>query len=159
MPYKLRKSPGKNLYWVVSTETGRKHSILPLPLKRAEAQMKALYARESGYPPLKRGGDEPVEKDVEMKHESFMPSPHQAPFPISVPEPQEYISRDEAKQVALGDGWYTEHYNTAPIVIRKPSGYKSPVIRQMYNVRAMELSNRNEYIRRREGLSSRGNLI
>ena len=53
-PYKLRKAPGRNLYWVVSKETGRKHSLEPLPKSHAEAQMKALYARESGYAP--RGG-------------------------------------------------------------------------------------------------------
>jgi hypothetical protein len=54
MPYKLRKAPGRNLYWVVSKETGRKHSLEPLPKSHAEAQMKALYARESGYAPLKK---------------------------------------------------------------------------------------------------------
>ena len=43
MPYKLRKAPKKNLYWVVSIETGKKHSLAPIPLKRAEAQMRALY--------------------------------------------------------------------------------------------------------------------
>ena len=156
MPYKLLKAPGKNRYWVVSKLTGEHHSIKPLPLKRAEAQMRALYARESGYAP--RGGEEP-EQDIEIKHEGFMPSVPQDPFPISIPEPQQYITSDEAKQVALGDGWYTEHYRTQPIVIRKPSGYKSPEIQKLYQIRALELSNRNEYIRRREGISSRGDLI
>jgi len=44
MPYKLRKVPKKDLYWVVSTETGQKHSKEGLPRERAEAQMRALYA-------------------------------------------------------------------------------------------------------------------
>ena len=43
MPYKLRKAPKRDLYWVVSTETGMKHSKEPLPKARAEAQMRALY--------------------------------------------------------------------------------------------------------------------
>jgi hypothetical protein len=43
MPYKLRKARGQNLYWVISEETGKKHSLEPLPLDVAEKQLKALY--------------------------------------------------------------------------------------------------------------------
>jgi hypothetical protein len=46
MPYKLRKAPKKDLYWVVNKETGKKHSKEPLPKETAVAQMKALYASE-----------------------------------------------------------------------------------------------------------------
>ena len=42
MPYKLRKAPKRDLYWVVGID-GTKHSKEPLPRDRAEAQMKALY--------------------------------------------------------------------------------------------------------------------
>jgi hypothetical protein len=49
MPYSLRKSPKKDAYWVVNTQTGKKHSINPLPYSRARAQMAALYAVENGY--------------------------------------------------------------------------------------------------------------
>ena len=49
MPYALRKSPKKNLYWVVNKETGRKYSKSPIPKKRAEAQRRAIYASENGY--------------------------------------------------------------------------------------------------------------
>jgi hypothetical protein len=49
MPYKLRKSPNANKYWVVTKSTGRKHSRKPLPKSRALAQMRALYAVENGY--------------------------------------------------------------------------------------------------------------
>ena len=48
MPYKLRKAPKKDLYWVVSTETGKKHSKDPIPKPRAEAQLRLLYAVEGG---------------------------------------------------------------------------------------------------------------
>jgi hypothetical protein len=50
MPYKLRKCPNKDLYWVVNKETGKKHSKDGLPKEQAKAQMRALYANE------KRGG-------------------------------------------------------------------------------------------------------
>ena len=46
MPWKLRKAPKKELYWVVNKETGKKHSKEPLPRDKAVAQMKALYANE-----------------------------------------------------------------------------------------------------------------
>jgi hypothetical protein len=49
MPYHLRKSPKKNLYWVVNAESGRKYSKLPIPKERAEAQRRAIYASENGY--------------------------------------------------------------------------------------------------------------
>ena len=43
MPYKLRKAPNRDLYWVVGLD-GTKHSTDPIPKERAEAQMRALYA-------------------------------------------------------------------------------------------------------------------
>jgi len=43
MPYKLRKAPKRDLYWVVG-ENGVKHSKEPLPIERAKAQMRALYS-------------------------------------------------------------------------------------------------------------------
>jgi hypothetical protein len=46
MPYKLRKAPKRDLYWVVG-EDGSKKSKDPIPRKRAEAQMRALYASEN----------------------------------------------------------------------------------------------------------------
>ena len=46
MPYKLRKAPNRDLYWVVNKDTGKKHSKEPLPKERALAQMRALYASE-----------------------------------------------------------------------------------------------------------------
>ncbi|NBU34244.1 hypothetical protein EBZ38_10910 [bacterium] len=49
MPYKLRKAPNRDLYWVVNKDTGKKYSNDPLPREKAEAQMKALYASENGY--------------------------------------------------------------------------------------------------------------
>ena len=43
MPYFLRKSRGRDLYWVVG-EDGKKHSKEPIPKEKAEAQMRILYA-------------------------------------------------------------------------------------------------------------------
>jgi hypothetical protein len=45
MPYKLRKAPNRDLYWVVGMD-GVKHSTNPIPKDRAEAQMRAIYASE-----------------------------------------------------------------------------------------------------------------
>jgi hypothetical protein len=43
MPYKLRKAPKRDLYWVVGADGSHK-SKEPLPKEQAEAQMRALYA-------------------------------------------------------------------------------------------------------------------
>lgn len=43
MPYKLRKAPKRDLYWVIG-EDGSHKSKEPIPKSRAEAQMRALYA-------------------------------------------------------------------------------------------------------------------
>jgi len=42
MPYKLRKAPKKELYWVVTIETGKKHSKDPIPKDKAKAQKRIL---------------------------------------------------------------------------------------------------------------------
>ena len=49
MPFGIRKSPNKNLYWVYNKETGKKFSKKPIPRERAEAQRRAIYASENGY--------------------------------------------------------------------------------------------------------------
>jgi hypothetical protein len=46
MPYRLRKSRGRDLYFVINEITKKKYSKEPLPLATAEAQMKALYRAE-----------------------------------------------------------------------------------------------------------------
>lgn len=45
MPYKLQKAPGKDLYWVVSIDTGKKHSNEPISKEKAEAQLRVLEAQ------------------------------------------------------------------------------------------------------------------
>ena len=45
MPYKLVKVTAG--YFVENKETGKRYSSDPLPKKRAEAQMRALYYAES----------------------------------------------------------------------------------------------------------------
>ena len=46
MPYRLRKAPKRDLYWVVAQD-GTKKSKDPIPKERAEAQIRALYASEN----------------------------------------------------------------------------------------------------------------
>ena len=49
MPYVL-EYVGKNKYYVVTQNTGRRHSLEPLTKAKAEAQMRALYARTANEP-------------------------------------------------------------------------------------------------------------
>jgi hypothetical protein len=53
MPYKLRKAPNRELFWVVNTDTGKKHSIQPIPRARAQRQMNLLRGIEHGFVPTK----------------------------------------------------------------------------------------------------------
>lgn len=51
MPYKLRKAPSRNLYWVIAL-SGKRMSIDPIPFERAKKQMIALniaHAKKMGY--------------------------------------------------------------------------------------------------------------
>jgi len=48
MPYKLRKAPKRDLYWVVTTETGKKHSKDPIPMDKAKAQLRILESALKG---------------------------------------------------------------------------------------------------------------
>jgi len=48
MPYKLRKAPNRDLYWVVTTETKKKHSKEPIPIEKAKAQMRILESALHG---------------------------------------------------------------------------------------------------------------
>lgn len=57
-PWKTRKAPNRNLYWVVNKETGKKHSKEPIALENAQAQMRALYASmRGGIKMFKQGTD------------------------------------------------------------------------------------------------------
>jgi len=47
MPYKLRKVRNKDLYFVISTETGHKHSNEPLSKEMAKKQLRAINANYS----------------------------------------------------------------------------------------------------------------
>jgi hypothetical protein len=46
MPYKLRKAPKRDLFWVVD-EDGKHHSKDPIHKEQAQAQMRALYRAEN----------------------------------------------------------------------------------------------------------------
>lgn len=85
MPYRLRKAPKRDLYWVVDDE-GKKYSKDPLPKERAEAQIRALYAAE------KRGGngDGPV-----VAAASAPPPPPPPPPPY---RPEHYKKKAEKKR-------------------------------------------------------------
>jgi len=73
MPYKLRKAPKRDLYWVIGPD-GKHHSKDPLPKARAEAQMKALYAAERREDEA-RIPNAREEKQIEKKMEGGGPLP------------------------------------------------------------------------------------
>ncbi len=141
-PYKLRKVPKKDLYWVVSAD-GKKHSKEGLPKKRAEAQMRALYASV-------RGGVEP-DDTIENVTET---SPHQESFAISVPDPEPVVSKEDTEAIAYGSAAPTIH-------IRKPTGYKSSAVREKYVARAGDEAKMSASFRRKHnlGLHYIGDLV
>lgn len=49
MPYKLRKAPSENKYFVETEATGHKHSKAPLTKSKATRQMRALYLHGGGF--------------------------------------------------------------------------------------------------------------
>jgi hypothetical protein len=72
MPWKLRKAPRQEAYWVVNEITGKHYSHEPLPKETAIKQMRQLYRLDSEEPPVKKlypnrarvvkGSDEAKEK-------------------------------------------------------------------------------------------------
>jgi hypothetical protein len=42
MPYRLKRKPGTNLWWVVTDASGRHLSEKPMPLERAKKQLIAV---------------------------------------------------------------------------------------------------------------------
>ena len=73
MPYKLRKAPNRDLYWVVSLD-GTKHSKEPLPKARAEAQMRALYSAMR----MEGGGARPDNNTLQQVAQQAYKSPPQS---------------------------------------------------------------------------------
>jgi hypothetical protein len=67
MPYKLRKAPKKDLYWVVTKETGKHHSKEPLPLARAKKQLAVLNMHL-------RGGEYPIPPPTIPDYPPIVPS-------------------------------------------------------------------------------------
>jgi carbonic anhydrase len=59
MPYKLRKAPNRDLYWVVTIETKKKHSKEPIPIEKAKAQMRILESALHGGVKLHGGSCKP----------------------------------------------------------------------------------------------------
>ena len=71
MPYKLRKSRDRDLYWVVNAETGKKYSYEALPKETAEKQIRLLYVRLGlEYKPKEKNMSKVrYPKDSELAHE------------------------------------------------------------------------------------------
>lgn len=89
MPYRLRKSPKRDLYWVIG-EDGTKHSKEPIPKERAEAQMKALYIAMR----QKRGGAKFPRKIIYDSDSSSDSEPPKGRCGVSIPK-NEFIREHE----------------------------------------------------------------
>ena len=48
MPYYIRKAPNRDLYWVITKETKKKHSKEPIVLEKAKAQLRILNQQLTG---------------------------------------------------------------------------------------------------------------
>jgi len=79
MPYKLKKARNKPLYWVITIETGKKHSKDPIPMEKAKAQLRILKSA------LKKGG---ADQDFDPEMAGLMGEPVQfAPIAAPIPNP------------------------------------------------------------------------
>ena len=58
MPYKLKKKRNEQLYWVITIETGKKHSKEPIPKEKAKAQLRILKSA------LKGGADQDFDPEM-----------------------------------------------------------------------------------------------
>ena len=84
MPYLIRKARGKNLYWVISEDTGKKHSLEPLDLETAEKQLKALY---------RAMGQEASQKDLLKSKALRRKNPNMSRFQPGTEEAKEWMIR------------------------------------------------------------------
>lgn len=93
MPYKLRKAPNRDLYWVVTIETGKKHSRDPIPIEKAKAQMRILSQALIG------GADDDVDEELarifgQAAIDDPAPRPAApAPRPVRAPRPAMFEER------------------------------------------------------------------
>ena len=106
MPYKLRKAPGRDLYWVVNAETGKKYSKDPIPKDKAKSQLKLLRQL--------KGGAEPVlpdfsEKSIEVQEDTqnYVPAytPLQAtPIIPGKSEVDQLLTPEDAHRIEIQGG-------------------------------------------------------
>jgi hypothetical protein len=97
MPYKLRKAPKKELYWVSEIETNKKFSKLPIPLDKAKAQMRVLESALKGGIRIPRGMHNPsdegeydledeIERSINPRARELQPKAVRHPRPDDEPE-------------------------------------------------------------------------
>ena len=81
MPFRLRKAPKKDAYWVVD-DTGKKYSKSPMPMEAARRQQKALYAAE-GRGELRGRGDDEDDEELSRLFASKVSVAEEAPRPTN----------------------------------------------------------------------------
>jgi len=81
MPFRLRKAPKKDAYWVVD-DTGKKYSKSPMPMEAARRQQKALYAAE-GRGELRGRGDDEDDDELSRLFATKVSMAEEAPRPTN----------------------------------------------------------------------------
>jgi hypothetical protein len=118
MPYRLRKAPKRDAYWVVD-DSGKHYSKDPLPKERAREQQKALYASEQRgkgqFISRIRGRDDPRAvrtyrptglREVDVAYDN--PEPHDTENPstppVRAPPPSEKPKKKQDPQPLRAKG-------------------------------------------------------
>lgn len=89
MPYKLRKAPNRELYWVVTKATGHKHSKEPIPLETAHAQIRALHMHGNGLKQSRVVHPEPEPMPTQPKYKREFVHPT---IKFTPPPPNKYAA-------------------------------------------------------------------
>ena len=115
MPYKLRKAPKRDLYWVVNKDNGKKYSKDPLPIDNAKAQMRALYANES-----KSGGQIPTFNEY-LAARGF----NKAPSPTTEVAPGQFVANTSpTDRIVFDKKRYDELMALAPSKAKWEASYR-----------------------------------
>lgn len=136
MPYKLRKAPEEDKYWVETEATGKKHSKKPLSKNMATRQMRALYVHGSGNEqssarvPAPVAARPPPPPPPKAKRIPGARKYTEAPYPGMVPQvPATTVSPSSMNFYGLDRGFApgpleigaTKWFNRAQRVVNKPT--------------------------------------
>jgi hypothetical protein len=127
MPFKLRKAPKRELYWVVDA-SGKHYSKDPLPKEKAQEQMKALYAAEGrgelkgGMPPAS-----PLAKSLQRIPVDYMAAAEATEDAIQRPGPGKHkVAAQLRQRLQRERAKITRRFQGEPIPTAAPPKPKYP---------------------------------